>query len=170
MLKNRTTKEMTTIIAIREKSNGGDVLAYDDTYLANGSIDLKAMIDSGEFGDNFHYYTREDEEFLPDAFCYHDEFKMLEDDEFITSDGDIYKESEPITFFSYDLVHYEVVEFNSEDEIVDEFNKLGVSEKIGKNFLMWFYNGDETIEFGYHDGSEYMEWFVCADDTEDDDD
>lgn len=137
MLKNRTTKEMTTIIAIREKRNGGDVLAYDDTYLTErGTIDVARMADNGEFGDN-------------------------------TSSDDI--EDAEVTSFEEDLIHYEVVEFNSEDEIVDEFNKLGVSEKIGERFLKWFYNGDETIEFGYHDGSEYMEWYVRADDVEDDD-
>lgn len=165
MLNNRTTLEMTQfIVRICRK---GEVVAYDDEYLVDGSIDLKAMIDAGEFGDNFHYYTKEDEEFLPDAFCYHDEFKMLEDDEFITSDGTIYKEGEPITSFGEDVTTYEVIEINSKKSLVDELNSHYVKEKVGDNIVMWLgYKGD--ILFGRHKGSEYMEWYLYDEEADDD--
>lgn len=165
MLNNRTTLEMTQfIVRICRK---GEVVAYDDEYLVDGSIDLKAMIDAGEFGDNFHYYTKEDEEFLPDAFCYHDEFKMLEDDEFITSDGTIYKEGEPITSFGEDVTTYEVIEINSRKSLVDELNSHYVKEKVGDNIVMGLgYKGD--ILFGRHKGSEYMEWYLYDEEADDD--
>ncbi len=143
----------------------GDVIAYDDEYLVDGSIDLKAMIDAGEFGDNFHYYTKEDEAFLPDTFCYTDEFQTLADDEFITSDGTIYKEGEPITSFGEDTTTYEVVKIDSAEDLVHELNSHYVKERVGDNIVRWLdYEGD--ILFGRHNGSEYMEWYLYESDED----
>lgn len=161
MLKNRTTKTMTQFI-VRVSQNGRGVVDYysdDYFHVVDGSIDLKALIDERFFGDNFRYLTKDDEDFLPSDFCYIDEFKTLEDDEFIIEDGTIYKEGEPITSFGEDLKTYEVVEIDSVEDLVKEFNANYVGERLGEQVAKWLgYEGD--ILFGRHKGSEYMEWFL----------
>ncbi|BDE81813.1 hypothetical protein CE91St14_08410 [Porphyromonas somerae] len=165
MLKNRTTLEMTQFIV--RICRRGEVVAYDDEYLVDGSIDLKAMIDAGEFGDNFRYYRIGDEKFLPDTLGYTDKFKALADDEFITSDGIVYREGEPITSFGEDMTTYEVIEINSAKSLVDELNSHYVKEKVGDNIVMWLgYKGD--ILFGRHKGSAYMEWYLYDEEVGDD--
>lgn len=165
MLKNRTTLEMTQfIVRICRK---GEVVAYDDESLVDGSIDLKAMIDAGEFGDNFRYYTKADDlEWVDkDSFYYYDELSKLADNEFITSDGVVYKEGEPITNFGEDMTTYEVIEINSTESLVDELNSHYVKEKVGNDIVMWLgYKGD--ILFGHHNRSEYMEWYLYNEDDE----
>ena len=157
-----------TQFIVRISKNGLGVIDYyadDWCYLVDGSIDLKAMIDASEFGDNFRYYTKEDEEFLPDTFCYHDEFKMLEDDEFITSDGTTFKEGEPITSFYDDLITYEVVEIDSAEDLVKELEDHYVGEKLGGQVAKWLgYEND--VLYGYHYGSEFMGWYLYNEDDD----
>lgn len=162
-------KKMTQFI-VRVSQNGRGVVDYysdDYFHVVDGSIDLKALIDEGFFGDNFRYLTKDDEDFLPSDFCYIDEFKTIEDDEFIIEDGRIYKENEPVTFFSYDLKTYDVVEIDSAEDLVKEFNANYVGEKLGEQVAKWLgYYGD--VLYGYHNGSEYMDWYLYgSDDGED---
>lgn len=162
-------KEMTQFIVRVSQKGRGVVDYYSDDYfhVVDGSIDLKALIDEGFFGDNFRYLTKDDEDFLPSDFCYLDEFKMLEDDEFIIEDGRIYKENETISGFDYDLKTYDVVEIDSAEDLVKEFNANYVGEKLGEQVAKWLsYYGD--VLYGYHNGSEYMDWYLYgSDDGED---
>lgn len=153
-----------TQFIVRVSQNGRGVVDYysdDYFHVVDGSIDLKALIDEGFFGDNFEYYTKADDlEWAEEAnFPYYDELKGLADDEWIDSEGDIHTDGEPVTFFSYDLKTYDVVEIDSAEDLVKEFNANYVGEKLGEQVAKWLgYEGD--ILFGRHKGSEYMEWFL----------
>ena len=137
----------------------------DKVKVGDGSINLKAMIDERFFGDNFRYLTKDDEDYLPSDFCYLDEFKTIKDDEFIIEDGTIYKEGEPITFFSEDLKTYEVVEIDSAEDLVKELEDHYVGEKLGGQVAKWLgYEND--VLYGYHDGSEFMGWYLYNEDDE----
>ena len=157
-----------TQFIVRISKNGLGVMDYyadDWCYLVDGSIDLKAMIDERFFGDNFRYLTKDDEDYLPSDFCYLDEFKTIKDDEFIIEDGTIYKEGEPITFFSEDLKTYEVVEIDSAEDLVKELEDHYVGEKLGGQVAKWLgYEND--VLYGYHDGSEFMGWYLYNEDDE----